>query len=338
FTGGDSGSGSGSGVGANGGGSSNGSGGNASGNGGGGGNRGGHDAGGSGGSNDRTEVIGGNGNGNGNGGGGGGGGGGSGASGPTRSGGSGGLIRLQHEEQPSFPSDVSINTLGQLSTFGATNLFGWTRAIVRSFAAGFGTNRTRVQSQGGGFGTGITTTSTYSVAVTQLQEVLCKQVKDGRGWQQQRQQRQQEVDPVQEVTDPGDVGSGGRSGAVRHGTGKARRDGGSDDGNSSSGSSTSDRDNVLSQLLRSAAVAPLPGDTYMANLGGGVSADDFNPSGASRAGGGMGVGSSSDLAGDSWTKVLTGGGVVYPSARECEEALRRQAEEAQKRPLQAQPP
>ncbi|EFJ45233.1 hypothetical protein VOLCADRAFT_94418 [Volvox carteri f. nagariensis] len=270
-----------------------------------------------------------------------------------RSGGAGGFVRVQHEELPNFPSQDSINTVGQVTTFGATNIFGWTRAIVRSFGSALGTNRTRVQSQGGGFGTGITSTSVYTVGVTQLQEVLCKPAKDGKGWQQEERQEAQGQDQKQKrihTLREGDKLLPDKAELLDTGNGDGSSYGGSGDGSG----------DALSELLRAAAVAPLPGDLFLSDRGGGserdarnvrlfVEADEddggFKGAGvsddgigrATRSGGrsdgkGKGNGKGSGKNGVN----IASKGVIYNSADECEEALRQQAEQQEKQEKQRQ--
>jgi hypothetical protein len=42
-------------------------------------------------------------------------------------GGAVGTIRLAHQDDPAFVSPVLTNSAGIVQTFGASNLFGWTR-------------------------------------------------------------------------------------------------------------------------------------------------------------------------------------------------------------------
>eukprot|EP00198_Chlamydomonas_reinhardtii_P012609 XP_001701946.1 predicted protein [Chlamydomonas reinhardtii] len=58
-------------------------------------------------------------------------------------------------------------------TFGATNLFGWTRGSAEASAAVFGTESTAARASGGAFGTGAASSSTFVVGVTPLQDVVC---------------------------------------------------------------------------------------------------------------------------------------------------------------------
>lgn len=52
---------------------------------------------------------------------------------------------------------AAYNTLANGATFGATNLYGWTRGIVQGAARSYGTKIAQGEIKGGGFSTGATT-------------------------------------------------------------------------------------------------------------------------------------------------------------------------------------
>lgn len=52
---------------------------------------------------------------------------------------------------------AAYNTLASGSTFGATNLYGWTRSIIQGTARSFGTKIAQGEIKEGGFATGATT-------------------------------------------------------------------------------------------------------------------------------------------------------------------------------------
>ncbi|KXZ47590.1 hypothetical protein GPECTOR_34g749 [Gonium pectorale] len=176
--------------------------------------------------------------------------------GKAKSGGAAVTMRLTHNDTPGEVSAVPLNSVGTIRTFGASNLFGWTR--------------------GAAFGTGAASTTTFVAGATKLEEVAClaksKQPRDGR-------------DP------PGQgAGQGQAAGDVRAGGG-----GGGGD--------------ALADLLRSVAVAPLPGNSILsASQTAGVVA-----AGLERSGGGAG--------GDG----RSSGGVLAPSEEDCRAAQQQRA-------------
>ncbi|KAG2489502.1 hypothetical protein HYH03_011954 [Edaphochlamys debaryana] len=112
----------------------------------------------------------------------------------TNAGGAAATLRLQHADLPGRPSGFDASVAAQIQTFGASNLFGWTRGSVEAQGVAVGTDFTRGLASGGAFGTGAASTSTFLVGVTPLQDVICLPAKPtpsgsggaGKGQQQLR--------------------------------------------------------------------------------------------------------------------------------------------------------